>query len=121
MLNDETTFGLGRAELPLLTQLADSLDLEQLLIAPAPGQIAALRAARWYVPASNEKLRPKEPGYGDPTVLVYTHPDRAEARTGPMIELDGLTDEMGKRNRVLQRINMVFRDTFFGYVIHNFL
>lgn len=91
VLNDETTFGLGRAELPLLTQLADSLDLEQLLIDPAPGQIAALRAARWYVPASNEKLRPKEPGYGDPTVLVYTHPDRAEARTGPMIELDGLT------------------------------
>ena len=83
--------GLRREELPLLTQLADSLDLEQLLIEPAPGQVKALQAARWYVPTANQQLRPTPPGWGPPTINVYTHPDRAEAKDAPLIELDGLT------------------------------
>lgn len=91
--------GLRREELPLLTQLADSLDLEQLLVEPGPGQVKALQAARWYVPVANEQLAPSPPGWGDPTVNVYTHPDRAEAEHAPMIELDGLTlcKQLGNR------------------------
>lgn len=83
--------GLRQTELPLLTQLADSLDLEDLLIAPAPGQVQALRAARWYLPAANRQLNPSPPGWGDPTVAIYTHPDRAEPEHAPLIEVDGLT------------------------------
>jgi hypothetical protein len=91
VLSAETSFGLRREELALLTQLADSLDLEQMLIEPAPGQLHALRAARWYGPASNPKLRPSEPGWGPPKVSIFTHPDRAWAELGPLVEIDGQT------------------------------
>ena len=99
VLDARSAFGLRREDLPLLTQLADSLALEQMLLEPAAGQIAALRAARWYVPAANQKLRPTEPGWGDPTVQIYTHPDRAEACKHPMVELDGLALCAGLANR----------------------
>ncbi len=82
---------LRREELPLLTQLTDSLDLEQLLVEPGPGQVKALQAARWYVPAANEELAPSPPGWGYPTITLYTHPDRAGAEDHPLVELDGLT------------------------------
>ena len=84
-----TAIGFRQAELPLLTQLADSLDLEMLLMHPRPGQVKALQQARWYVPADNVGLAPSPPGYGDPTIYVYTHPDRGEQTA--MVELDGLT------------------------------
>ena len=87
----EPAVGLDREELPQLVQLADSLDLEELLANPGPGQVAALQRARWYMPSDNQKLNPTPPGWGDPTVYVYTHPDRGEAKHAPMIELDGLT------------------------------
>ena len=82
---------LRREELPLLTRLADSLDLERILIEPGPCQVEALQAARWYVPAANEKLAPSPPGWGHPAVTLYTHPDRAGAEANPLVELDGLT------------------------------
>ena len=43
------------------------------------------------MPADNEKLSPSPPGWGYPTIYVYTHPDRADEEKQPMVELDGLT------------------------------
>jgi len=85
----EPAIGLRQDELSLLVQLADSLDLEELLAKPGPGQVEALQRARWYVPAANEKLAPSPPGWGYPSITLYTHPDRAEAKVYPMVELDG--------------------------------
>lgn len=95
----EPAIGLRQDELPLLVQLADSLDLEELLASPGPGQVEALQRARWYVPAANQKLASSPPGWGHPTMTLYTHPDRAEAKQHPMVELDGraLYTQLGTR------------------------
>jgi hypothetical protein len=54
---------------------------------PAPADLVELYLAR----AVNEKLAPSPPGWGFPTITLYTHPDRAEAEKHPMVGLDGLT------------------------------
>ncbi len=80
--------GLLRDEWPLLEQLADSFDLETMLVRPGAGQAAALGAARWYLSAAHG-LAPQSFG-GSQLIYVYTHPDRAEASDGAISEVTGL-------------------------------
>ncbi len=81
--------GQLRDDWPLLGQVAASLDLEEILVRPGPGQLSALLAARWYVPAAAGT----EPytWSSSEVVRVYTHPDRAEADDGLLMALDGQT------------------------------
>lgn len=80
--------GLWRQELRLLPQLADALDLEAILLNPAPGQLEALRAARWYVPEGKRKFKPDTWGF-EQIVRVCTHPDAGYEDDHPMQELSG--------------------------------
>ena len=88
MSGTQPSVGLWRDELKLLTQVADALDLEEILLHPAPGQLAALQSARWYVPEGKRKFKTVTWGF-DQLIRVCTHPDAGYEDDHPMQELSG--------------------------------
>ena len=99
MHGDQPAIGLWHDEFPLLTQLADALDLEEILQHPAPGQLTALQAARWYLPAGGRKFSTVTWGF-DRLMRVCTHPDAGYEDDQPMQAVSGrdLCAQLARRN-----------------------
>jgi len=88
MRDKQPTLGLWPHEFQRLAAFADGREFEALLLNPGPGQLEALRSARWWLPNGRAALRAETYGF-ERLVRVYTQPEDGYEDEQPLQEISG--------------------------------